>query len=275
MINLFMMLVTLTGILLVAGWIIGGIFGITLALVFAIILNFVSYWYSDRIILKMFNAIPTSHVQLMKIAEKLAREAKMPVPKLYIIPTKPDIMNAFATGRDPKHSAIAVTRGLLTLEDDEIEAVMAHEMGHIRNRDTLVSTVAAVLAGAISYLAQIGYWTMFVGSRREQGNIFGLLLIIIFAPIAALLIKLAISRSREYGADYMGVLFSKKPESLVSALTKISDSTRESVLHGSSATSHLWIVNPFHQDWFTSLFSTHPPIKNRIERINEINDIHL
>ena len=275
MINLFMMLVTLTGILLVAGWLIAGIYGITIALAFALVLNFLSYWYSDRIILRMFNAIPTRHVQLTKMTERLAREAKIPEPKLYLIPTKPDIMNAFATGRDPKHSAIAVTRGLLTLDDDEIEAVIAHEIGHIRNRDTLVSTIAAVLAGTISYMAQIGYWSLFIGSRRERGNIFGLLLIIIFAPLAAILIKLAISRSREYGADYMGVLFSKKPKSLVSALTKISNSTRNSVLHGSSATSHLWIVNPFHKDWYTTLFSTHPPINERIKRINEINELHL
>lgn len=275
MIHLFILLSTLTGIFLVVGWLIGGVIGVTLALSLAIVLNFISFWYSDRIILRMFHAIPTKHAQLTKITERLAMEAKIPMPKLYIIPTKPDIMNAFATGRDPAHSAVAVTRGLLTLEDDEIEAVVAHEIGHIRNRDTLVSTVAAVLAGAISYLAQIGYWSLFMGSRREQGNIIGLLLIMIFAPLAAILIKLAITRAREYGADYMGVVISKKPKSLVNALTKISSSTRESFLHGPSATSHLWIVNPFHKDWFTTLFSTHPPIKERIKRINEINELRF
>ena len=275
MLDLLVLLSTLTALFLVVGWAIGGVLGITLALVLAVSLNLVSYWYSDRIILRMFNAEPTKHIQMQKMVEKLAKEAKMPVPKLYIIPTRPDIMNAFATGRDPRHSAIAVTRGLLTLQDDELEAVLAHEMGHIRNRDTLVSTIAATLAGAISYLAQIGYWSVFMGSRRDEGSIFGLLLIVIFAPMAALIIRLAVSRSREYGADYMGVLLTKKPKSLIGALTRISHSTREHTLRGPTATSHLWIVNPFHKDWFTGLFSTHPPIKNRIERISAIDEIHF
>ncbi len=275
MIDLFILLTVLTGIFLALGWLLGGLVGIGLALVLAVCINFLSYWYSDRVILKMFNAMPTKHIQMQKMVERLSREASIPVPKLYLIPTKPDILNAFATGRDPRHSAIAVTRGLLTLEDEELEAVLAHEIGHIRNRDTLVSTIAATLAGAISYLAQIGYWSVFMGSRRDQGSIFGLLLIVIFAPMAALIIRLAVSRSREYGADYMGVLLTKKPKALVSALTKISHASREHTLHGPTATSHLWIVNPFHKDWFTGLFSTHPPIKDRIERINEINKIHF
>ena len=275
MINLFILLVTLTALFLGVGWVIGGFIGITLALLIALIINFLSYWYSDRIILKIYNAIPTKHIQVQKMVEKFAREAKIPVPKLYLIPTRPDIMNAFATGRDPAHSAIAVTRGLLTLEDDEIEAVIAHEMGHIRNRDTLVSTVAAVLAGAVSYLAQIGYWSLFMGGKREGGNIFAMFMIMFFAPLAAVMIKLAITRQREYGADYMGVVLTKNPKSLVSALTKISNATREHILRGPSATSHIWIVNPFHKDWFTTLFSTHPPIKERIKRIEEINKLHI
>jgi heat shock protein HtpX len=198
------------------------------------------------------------------------------MPSLYIVPTKPDIMNAFATGRNPSHSAIAVTRGLLALNDDEIEAVVAHEISHIRNRDTLVSTIAAVLAGAVSYLAQIGYWSLFARSdSREQANVIGLFLIIFFAPIAAMIVRLAISRSREYGADYMGVVLTKKPKSLISALTKISDVAREHTLRGSSATSHMWIVNPFHKDWFTGLFSTHPPVKERIKRLEEITKLHI
>ena len=157
----------------------------------------------------------------------------------------------------------------------EIEAVLAHEMGHIKNRDTLVATAAAVLAGSISFIAQIGYWSIFIGDRQDQTNILGLLAIMIFAPLAAILIRLAISRSREYSADYTGVMISKKPKSLVSALTKISHSTREHSLSGSSATSHLWIVNPFHKDWFTGLFSTHPPIKKRINRIEETTQLHV
>jgi heat shock protein HtpX len=202
---------------------------------------------------------------------RLSKEAKVPRPKIYVMPQK--VPNAFATGRDPGHSAVAVTEGLLELRDDEIEGVIAHEIAHIRNRDVLVQTMAATIGGAIAYLAQIGYWSLLIGDRRGQGggNLLGLILVIIFAPLAALLIRMAISRSREYRADRTGAAFSKKPRALADALESISRFTEESPMRGSSATSHMWIANPFREDWFTRLFSTHPPIHDRIRRLREMH----
>lgn len=271
MFNTAILLGTLTGILLVVGFLIGGIWGMGIALAFAIIINFVSYWYSDKIVLKMYKAEPSERKDLDEMIERLAIEAKISKPKIYEVKTRAP--NAFATGRNPKHAAVVVTEGLLDLDKDEIEGVLAHELGHIKNRDILVSTLAATIAGAIAFLAQIGYWSLFMGAggRRGEGNIIGLILIIIFAPIAALLVRMAISRAREYKADRTGTLLSKNPRGLASALRRISEFAEKHPLKGSSATSHMWIVNPFHRDWFTGLFSTHPSIESRIEKLEEMH----
>jgi len=266
-----MLLGTLTGILLVIGALVGGIWGMTFALVLAVVVNAFSYWYSDRIVLRLYGAEPTDRKDLHDVVARVAHEAKVPKPRVYVI--RKEAPNAFATGRDPRHSAIAVTEGLLKLEPVELEGVVAHEMAHIKNRDVLVSTMAATIGGAIAYIAQIGYWSLFLGgNRRDQGNMLGLLLIIIFAPFAALLVRMAISRKEEYRADKIGVLLTKNPHGLASALRKISRSARQQPLKsGSTATAHLWIVNPFNRDWFTGLFSTHPPIQKRIERLEDMH----
>lgn len=266
------LLSVLTGIFLLIGWAIGGIFGSTIALILAIIINFVSYWYSDRIVLRMYRARPTTHINLVRIVKKLSRDAGLPVPRIYMIETKDSVPNAFATGRNPEHSTIAVTSGLLSLDEDEIEAVIAHEMGHIKNRDILVSSMAAAIAGAIAYIAQIAYWSMFFGERREGGaNILLIVVIVIFAPIAALLIRLAISRGMEFKADYASAIITKRPRSLASALEKISGVAKHRTIKGPAATSHLWIVNPLKGNWFSNLFSTHPPVEERIRRLMNIH----
>ncbi len=270
MIRTLILLLTLTLILLGVGFLIGGVTGMTLALFLAFFLNFFSYWYSDSIILRVYRAHQTEDEGLRDIVRKLASEARIPVPKIYVIPS--DVPNAFATGRDPEHGAVAVTQGLTSLGKDEMEAVIAHEMSHIKNRDTLVQTVAATIAGAIAYLAMIGYWSLFMSDRRDGGSlVLGVILIAIFAPLAATLVKLAISRRREYAADHGAALLTKKPMALASALRKITDATQHRKIHGSSATSHLWIVNPLKQDWFTGLFSTHPPMKRRIAKLERLS----
>jgi len=266
------LLSVLTGILLVIGWILGGFWGITFALILAIIINFLSYWYSDRIVLRMYKARPTKHAQLENIVKKLARDAGLPTPRLYMIETRDSIPNAFATGRNPEHSVIAVTNGLLDLEENEIEAVIAHELGHIKNRDVLVASMAATIAGAIAYVAQIAYWSMVLGGRRQGGmNLLLMLAIVIFAPIAALMVRLAISRGMEFKADYASTVITKRPRSLASALQKISDVLKEKTIKGPVATSHLWIVSPFKGNWFSNLFSTHPPVQERIKKLMQID----
>jgi heat shock protein HtpX len=269
MIRTLILLLALTLILLGVGFLVGGVFGMTIALFLAFFLNFLSYWYSDSIILRVYRAHQTEDEGLKEIVKKLASDAGIPVPKIYVIPS--DVPNAFATGRNPEHGAVAVTQGLTSLSKDEMEAVIAHEMTHIKNRDTLIQTLAATIAGAISYLAMIGYWSLFMSDRRDSGSlIIGVILIAIFAPLAATLVRLAISRRREYAADHGAALMTKKPMSLASALRKITDATQHRKIHGSSATSHLWIVNPFKQDWFTGLFSTHPPVKRRIAKLERL-----
>jgi len=267
MLDTIMLLGTLTVIFLAVGWLVGGVVGMGIALILAVFINFLTYWYSDRIVLKMYRAKPLDNMNVSKLVKLLSKEASIPVPKVYLVDSKTP--NAFATGRDPRHSAVAVTKGLLDLPFDELKAVLAHEIAHIRNRDVLVATMAASLGAAISYLAQIGYWMIFMGGERKgEGSIIGLVLIVIFAPLAAVLIRMAVSRSCEYRADWVGSLMTKQPKALASALRSISDSARHHPLkHGSSATAHMWIVNPFHRDWFTKLFATHPPIEKRIERL--------
>lgn len=269
MIRVVALLGFLTAILLLIGFAVGGFWGMTIALVFAVLFNFFTYWYSDRIVIRMYKAKPTGDKKLNDMVKRLSIEANIPKPKVYMVPS--DVPNAFATGRNQENAVVAVTEGLLNLDDDEIEGVLAHEIAHIRNNDMLISALAATIAGAISYIAQIGYWSMFLGSgRRGEGSFIGLLLIIIFAPLAAILVKLAISRTEEYKADFTGATLTKKPGALASALKKISDIARGNPMRGSVATSHMWIVNPFKSDWFTSLFSTHPPIARRIKRLEDM-----
>jgi heat shock protein HtpX len=257
----------LTAILLAIGFLFAGIGGMTIALIFALLINFFTYWFSDKIVLSMYRAKPTNDKKLNSIVEKVAKEAGIPKPKVYIVPT--DSPNAFATGRSPSHSSIAVTQGLLDrLDDDEIEGVLSHELSHVKNRDTLVSAIAATVAGAISYLAQMA-WLGMSSRDRENGNIL-LLPLLIFAPIAAMLVQLSISRGREFFADYTGAMISKKPLALASALEKISSYVDKNPMKGSSATSHLWIVNPFKGSSFASLFMTHPSTDERIRRLKEL-----
>jgi heat shock protein HtpX len=261
----------LTGILLAIGFLWAGITGMTFFLILAFILNFGVYWYSDKIVLRMYKAKPLSESEkpeLHEIVENLAKEAKIPKPKIYIIDVPHN--NALATGRSPKHAAVAITSGLInSLNKDEIEGVIAHEIAHIKSRDTLTSVIAATIAGAISYIAYMAWWGALAGGGRRGGNAL-LLPLVILAPLAATLVRLAISRGREFKADENGSIFSKKPLSLASALEKISSSIKRNPIRGNAATSHLFIVNPFKGDSLSNLFSTHPSVESRVARLKEL-----
>lgn len=266
----------LTSILLAIGAYFGGQQGIVFAFIFAMIMNFGSYWFSDKLVLRMYRAREASvseYPRLHQIINELAEEAKIPKPKVYILPTH--VSNAFATGRNPHHSAIAVTAGILDLlTESELKAVLAHEMGHIKNRDILVSTIAATIASVISFIAFMARWAAIFGGfgGRDRGrNIIELLVLAILAPIIALIIRLAISRSREYLADETSAKLTKHPEFLASALRKIEQDTKVHPMRmGSETTSHLFIVNPFRASALLNLFSTHPPVEKRIEKLNSI-----
>jgi len=262
----------LTGVLLVIGYIWSGIFGMTVFLVIAFVMNFLVYWFSDKIVLAMYRAKPiqkSEKPKLHEIVEKLAKEMKIPKPKLYMVNLA--ALNAFATGRSPSNAAVAVTNGLLKhLNWEEIEGVLSHELSHVRNRDTLTSTISATIAGAIAYIAQIAWYSMFMGGDRRQGGGLILLPLVILAPLAATLIQLAISRSREYSADHTGAIISRKPLSLASALDKLGKFAKQHPIAGNDATAHLFIVNPFKGDALMSLFSTHPPIESRITKLKEL-----
>ena len=269
MFRTLILLSILTSLLLGVGWFIGGFIGLIIALILSVVINFVSYWYSDRIVLSLYGAKELNDKKLDEILDNLCQETRLPKPKLYLIDKS--VPNAFATGKNPPNSAIAVTKGLLELTKEEIEGVLAHEMAHIKNNDVLISTIAAVIGGAISYIAQIGYWSLFMqDNKNQQGNILGFVLIAIFAPIAALIVRSALSRGREYQADLTGALTTKNPNGLANALKKISQVSKNYPIRGSAASAQLWIVNPLHSDWFTHLFSTHPPIEKRIARLEQM-----
>jgi heat shock protein HtpX len=268
------LLSALTLLLMFVGRVFGGQNGMLIALIFAAVLNFVSYFYSDKIALAMYRAKPVTREELPRVyqvVERLTQKIGIPMPKIFVIPTESP--NAFATGRNPNHASVAVTQGILALlNDEELEGVLAHELGHVRNRDILISSIAATVAGAITYLAEIARWGMiFGGYERDRdsrgGGGFGALLMLLLAPVAAALIQLAVSRSREYQADETGAHFTGNPYALASALSKLDAYSKRLPLQATPSTAHLFIVQPFLGMSFGSLFSTHPPIAKRIERL--------
>jgi heat shock protein HtpX len=267
------LLAALGGLLVVLGGYLGGKNGATIAFVIALAMNVGSYWFSDRIVLSMYHAQEVTESEapdLYRMIRNLAQNAEIPMPKVYIIPD--DSPNAFATGRNPEHAAVAVTEGILRLlNKDELAGVIGHELGHVKNRDILIQTVAATIGTAITYLAHFGF---FFGGRsdddREGGSFVGSILMMILAPMAAAVIQMAISRSREYIADDTGAKICGHPLWLASALGKLQRGSEAVPMHGEQATAHMFIVSPFFGGGLSSLFSTHPPIENRVERLEKM-----
>ncbi len=269
----FLLMALLSVMFVMIGGALGGQSGMTIALLFAGVMNFVSYWWSDKIVLKMYGAKELTRnddPELFRMTEELTQRANLPMPKLYKI--EGDQPNAFATGRDPNHSAVAVTEGITRLlTRDELRGVIAHELAHVKNRDILVGTVAATFAGAISYLANMAQWAMIFGGRNsddeEGSNPVAGILMMILAPIAAMLVQMAISRSREFLADETGAQMSGNPLSLASALRRLHAEAERIPMNASPATAHMFIVNPLSGGSFMKLFSTHPPMEERIARL--------
>lgn len=265
------LLALLTVLLVGLGSLVGGRGGMILAFGLAIVMNLGSYWFSDRIVLKMYRAKelgPSEHPELHRAVRRIAQSAGLPLPRLFVVP-QPGL-NAFATGRDPQHAIVAVTEGLLAhLDGAELEGVLAHEIAHVKNRDILVSAVAATLAGAIMFIANMARWASIFGGRdsEEGGNPLALLVAAIVAPFAALLVQMAISRSREYQADATGAGFLGSGEGLARALEKLSAAGRVLPVEASPAASHVLIVSPLSGKGLFSMFSTHPPIEERIARL--------
>ena len=268
------LLTLLTLFLVLGGAYLGGENGMILAFVIAAAMNFFSYFYSDKIALAMYRAQPVTREQLPRayeVVERLTQKAGIPMPKIYVIPTESP--NAFATGRNPQHASVAVTHGILALlNDEELEGVLAHELSHVRNRDILTSSIAATLAGAITILARMAFWAGafggYGGGRRDREGGLGALLMLIFAPFAAMLIQLSVSRTREYEADASGAHLTGNPYALASALEKIAAASRQVPLLASPSSAHLFIIAPLLSGaTLANLFSTHPPIQKRIERL--------
>jgi heat shock protein HtpX len=260
---------------LFVGYLLGGTTGMTIAFIFSLLMNFGTYWFSDKIVLSMYRAKEVTRETAPKfynMVEELSRNANLPMPRVYIIN---DVTpNAFATGRNPQNAAVAATTGILQgLNNEEFAGVMAHELAHVKNRDILTSTIAATLVGTITYIAQMAGWALMFGrnSDDDDGGGLGSLLMLILAPIAATLIQLAISRSREYAADAGGAEISRNPMALASALGKISRANEiKPVNHVNPASAHMFIVNPLAGGGVAKLFSTHPPVEERIRRLQEI-----
>jgi len=272
-----LLLAVLTAMLVVLGDAFGGRQGMLIAFLVALGMNVFSYWFSDKIVLAMYGARPLSEAdapRIHAIVRRLATRAGIPMPPIYLIPT--DSPNAFATGRNPQHAAVAVTEGILRITtDDELEGVLAHELSHVTNRDVLVSTIAATLAGAITYLAHMAQWAaMFGGGRRDDdeggGNPIALILMAVLAPLAAMLVQLAVSRAREFGADASGARLAGHASGLEHALAKLEVASRAEPMDANPATAHLFIVNPLSGQALTRLFSTHPPIEERIARLRSM-----
>jgi len=268
------LLAAMTAFILIIGQLLGGRQGLFIALIFAGGMNFFSYWYSDTLVLKMYGAQPITSGEAPELYETvriLASRAGLPMPKVYVIPQ--DQPNAFATGRNPDNAAVAVTRGLMNLMDrDEIEGVLAHELAHVKNRDILIGTIAATMAGAIMVLASMARWGAIFGGMRSDDDegglgIFGVIAMSIIAPMAAMLIQMAISRSREYLADSTGAAIAGRPDGLARALQKLGAYSRTRVMDANPSTAHMFIVNPLSAQRLTSLFVTHPPIEERVARL--------
>jgi heat shock protein HtpX len=271
------LLAALTVLVVLIGGALGGQNGMVMAFVLAMVMNLGSYWFSDKIVLAMYRAQPVDEASapaLYRIVRTLATRAGMPMPRVYIIPG--EAPNAFATGRNPQHAAIAVTEGILRImSEEELEGVLAHELSHVQNRDTLIMAIAATLAGAITYMAHMAQWAMIFGGGRRDGDeqesggggLIGGLLMIVLAPIAAMLIQMAVSRSREFQADASGAQMAGQPWGLAKALEKLEVASKLAPLNATPATAHLFIVNPLTGGGWTTLFSTHPPIAERVARL--------
>jgi heat shock protein HtpX len=269
-----LLMTALTVILMLIGNGLGGEVGLVIALVFAAVMNFSAYFYSDKIALRTYNAQPATRQELpnvYRILESLTGRENLPMPKVYVIPT--DSPNAFATGRNPRHASVAVTRGILNLlTDEELEGVLGHELGHVRNRDILISSIAATLAGAIMLIARMAGWAALFGGyggrdNDRDGGALGALALMIVAPLAAMLIQLAISRSREYAADASGAQWTGNPQALARALEKLDAYAHQRPMLGTASTAHLFIIQPRTRELFANLFSTHPPIPARVRRL--------
>ena len=276
MLRTTLLLSALTGLIMLIGQWLGGSQGLIIAFVFAIIINFGSYWFSDKIVLAAYGARQVSEAEapmLYRIVHTLALRDRMPMPKLYIIPS--DAANAFATGRNPQHAAVAVTEGILRLMNErELTGVLAHELSHVKNRDILISSIAATLAGVVMMIAQMAQWAaLFGGAQRSDdredggGGMLGLLVTAIVAPLAATIIQMAISRTREYAADKTAARLCGDPMALASALSKLGAASEQIPLDASPQTAHFFIVNPLSGHSLMRLFSTHPPLEERIARL--------
>ena len=270
----FLLMGLLTVLLVLAGQMLGGESGMIMAFLFAVVMNFGSYWFSDKLVLRIYRAeplTPEQNPELFRMTGELAGRAGLPMPKLYMIPG--DQPNAFATGRNPEHAAVAVTEGIVrTLSSDELRGVISHELAHIKHRDILIGTIAATAAGAISMLANMAQWAMIFGGGRssddrEGGSPAGTLVMMIVGPLAAMLIQMAISRGREFLADEGGAQMSGNPLSLASALRKLDMRVKQIPMEASPATAHMFIVSPLSGGGFMKLFSTHPPMEERIARL--------
>ena len=267
------LLALLTAMLVLLGGAVGGRQGMLVAFFIALVMNFVSYWWSDKIVLRMYGAQEISEAQapgLYAMVHRLASKAGIPMPRVYMIPS--DQPNAFATGRNPEHAVVAVTEGIMRiLDDDELEGVLAHEISHVTNRDVLIGTIAATLAGAITYLAHMAQWAAFFGGgRRDDDDApspIAMILMAVVAPLAAMLVQLAVSRSREFGADASGARLAGRTWGLSKALEKLDMAAQQVPMQANPATAHMFIVNPLTGASFSRLFSTHPPTEERIARL--------
>ena len=270
-----LLLAVLTAMLVLIGGAVGGRQGMLVAFVVAVVMNFVSYWFSDKMVLAAYGAQPIEEAaapRLYAIVHRLATRAGIPMPRVYLIPS--ETPNAFATGRNPEHAVVAVTEGIMRiLDEEELEGVLAHELSHVKNRDVLISTIAATLAGAITYLAHMAQWAAMFGGRRgddDEGgsNPFAMILLAVLAPIAALLVQMAVSRSREFQADATGAQVAGKSWGLAKALEKLQMANQQMPMADATpATAHLFIVNPLSGQTLMRLFSTHPPLEERIARL--------
>lgn len=267
----------LTGLILWFGGYVGGQSGMVIAFLFAMLMNFGAYWFSDKIVLAMYRAREVDPAQapgLYRMVERLAQRAGLPMPRVFVIPSESP--NAFATGRNPKHAVVAVTQGILKLmRDEELEGVLAHELAHVKNRDILISSIAATLAGAVMMLANMARWAAIFGGfggrdEEDRGGVLGLIFMAVLAPLAAMLIQFAISRTREFEADATGARIAGNPLGLASALEKLGLATRRIPLQANPATSHMFIVNPLSGKSLLNLFSTHPPLEERIRRLRGV-----